>query len=260
MKRVLGIAASILAAGALTSPAAAQDVSQRRVLTDGRWSAGADRPGSDWNANVNGRWHAGWEAPGGWNGYRPLRRGASLPPYWFDTRFRVPNYNYWHLAAPAQGYFWFRYYDDAVLVDRDGRIWDSVSGIPWGGASASASAYAQSQSYAGYAGQQQDGYRYYGSSGGGNVPPAVAPPAVQYGYPQAQGCGCNTYYGGGYYVVPTTTVVVVQGGGSSVTTTTTTTTVEEQVYETSDSYYTTETVRTPSRRRIPERRGKLTRR
>ncbi|QIG81287.1 RcnB family protein [Stakelama tenebrarum] len=260
MKRVLIIAASAIAVATVATPAAAQNMGNRQALTDGRWTAGADRPGSDrWNATVDGRWYAGWDAPGGWNGYRPLRRGAHLPPYWFDTRFRVPNYTRWNLAAPAYGFFWFRYYDDAVLVDRDGQVWDSVSGVPWGGASASASSSAYA--YSGAQARAGSGY-YYESPGGGNVPPAAAPPAVQY----RQGCGCNNGYygqGGGYVMVPTTTVVVVQGAPSVTTTTTTTTTTVEEVYETHETYYTTETVRAPAPapapRRIPER-GKLMRR
>lgn len=117
------------------TPAAAQQVWQ-----NGRWvvlpppSQPVVMPVKphNWGPMVNGRWEAGYRAPGGWAAYRRLDRGAELPEFW--RGYRVPNYLALGLAAPPQGYSWVRYYDDAVLVDTRGRVWNSVGGVAWTGA------------------------------------------------------------------------------------------------------------------------------
>ncbi|HVJ02608.1 MAG TPA: RcnB family protein [Sphingomonas sp.] len=116
------------------TPAAAQQVWQ-----NGRWvvlpppSQPVVMPVKphNWGPMVNGRWEAGYRAPGGWAAYRRLDRGAELPEFW--RGYRVPNYLALGLAAPPQGYSWVRYYDDAVLVDTRGRVWNSVGGVAWTG-------------------------------------------------------------------------------------------------------------------------------
>lgn len=203
-----------------------------------------------WGGMTGGRWAAGTQAPGGWSAYRRPRRGGSLPAYWMSGSFRIPDFLSFGLAAPPYGYFWTRYYDDAVLVDAGGRVWDSVSGIAWSGASASASAgrgYASAASSASASAgiRQVDPNAYYGQQPapipypspypqGGYAPPAAgAPPAVYFqgGCPQVcPGAIYGSYYGGGggYY----------SGGGTTTTTVTiqpapivTTTTIEEEVTE-----------------------------
>lgn len=77
-----------------------------------------------WGGMIGGRWAGGMQAPGGWSAYRRQRRGASLPPYWMSGAFQIPDYLSFGLAAPPYGYGWVRYYDDAVLVDAQGRVWD----------------------------------------------------------------------------------------------------------------------------------------
>ncbi|HKY80384.1 MAG TPA: RcnB family protein [Sphingobium sp.] len=84
-----------------------------------------------WGPRFQGRWFAGWRAPGGWAGYRPLVVGHVLPSYWSVPGYRIGNYGAYGLPAPAEGYGWSRYYDDAVLTDRDGRVRDHRSGIDW---------------------------------------------------------------------------------------------------------------------------------
>ena len=54
-----------------------------------------------------------------------------LPAYWINPSFYIGNYSRYGLAAPAAGYGWSRYYDDAVLTDSSGQIYDSVRGIDW---------------------------------------------------------------------------------------------------------------------------------
>jgi Ni/Co efflux regulator RcnB len=245
-----------------------------RVWQNGRWMAlpphgqsQGGRHGNRWGGMIDGRWYAGAQAPGGWRGYRRMGRGGHLPAYWMGGGFRIPDYLSWGLAAPPAGYFWVRYYDDAVLVDERGDVWDSVSGIAWADADAwadSGAGYSSSYSYsnatvgAGYRQpiQPVDPNDYYGYSGG-SVPPAGAigaPPAVQvqgyYGSGQA-------YYGGGsyqagtaYYGAPVGSTVIITMPAA-----TTTTTITEEVIE--EVATTTTYVRSAPRRvvrKVPVRR------
>lgn len=98
---------------------------------------GVGRPGMGWNGGnrwgprQNGRWYAGWRAPGGWNGYQRPVYGYVLPSYWISPSYYIGNYGAYGLPAPAYGYGWSRYYDDAVMTDRYGRVYDSRSGVAW---------------------------------------------------------------------------------------------------------------------------------
>ncbi len=224
-----------------------------RVWQNGRWMAlpprgpvkNSQQVGNRWGNRIDGRWYAGSRAPGGWGAYRRMGRGRHLPNYWMGSDFRIPDYLSWGLAAPPSGFFWVRYYDDAVLVDGRGDVWDSVSGIGWDDGYAdswsdSSAGYSSSYSYSGSgAGYGQpiqpiDPNEYYDGYSGGSVPPAGAigaPPAVQvqgyYGSGQAYYGGGGYYAGGAYYGAPVgTTVIVVPGA------TTTTTTVTEEVVST----------------------------
>lgn len=228
-----------------------------------------------WGGNVNGRWHAGWQAPGGWGGYRRPSRGWTLPHYWMGTGFHIPDYRSFGLFAPPVGYFWVRYYDDAVLVDSYGRVRDSVSGIAWAGAdayadvddgygyagaAASASAgaitgvdldpgyyepgYYEDDRYGGYESYEDESDEYL--EGGYASPVAGGPPAVQH-YPSChQRCpGHGAGYGGGYYYGgPVTTTIVIQSGGAA------TTTVTEEIIEET----TTTTTTSGSRYYAPSKR------
>jgi hypothetical protein len=95
------------------------------------------RPGGNWNGahrwgpRQNGRWYAGWRAPGGWGGYQRPVYGYVLPRYWVSPSYYIGNYGAYGLPAPAYGYGWSRYYDDAVMTDRYGRVYDHRSGIDW---------------------------------------------------------------------------------------------------------------------------------
>ncbi len=122
---LLLISAGLAAVG--TTPAAAQP-SRGGVHTPrpGGWN-GAHR----WGPRQNGRWYAGWRAPGGWTAYRRPVVGYVLPRYWVSPSYYIGNYGAYGLPAPAYGYGWSRYYDDAVMTDRDGRVYDYRSGIDW---------------------------------------------------------------------------------------------------------------------------------
>jgi Nickel/cobalt transporter regulator len=67
------------------------------------------------------------------NGYRRPFRGYALPSYWVQPSFYIPNYSYYGFAQPSAGYGWSRYYNDAVLTDRYGRVYDSVYDVNWDG-------------------------------------------------------------------------------------------------------------------------------
>lgn len=241
-----------------------------RVWQNGRWTAlpphgavpGSQHRGDRWGGMIEGRWYAGAQAPGGWRAYRRLGRGHHLPAYWMGGSFRIPDYLSWGLAAPPPGYFWVRYYDDAVLVDAGGNVWDSVGGIVWADGDAWADAGAGyagawSNSYSYSNAQVGAGYRepiapvdpndYYDDAyPGGYAPPPAAyppPPAVQF-----QGSGYAGYYGSGsyrsgayYYGAPIGSTVVITIPGA----TTTTTTITEEVIE---SAATTTYVRAAPRR------------
>jgi hypothetical protein len=75
-----------------------------------------------------GRWS---QAPGGWNAYRPPSYGFTLPRYWVSAPFFISNYSLYGLPRPTAGYGWSRYYDDAVLTDRYGRVYDWRSDLDW---------------------------------------------------------------------------------------------------------------------------------
>ncbi|MBU1257116.1 MAG: RcnB family protein [Alphaproteobacteria bacterium] len=144
---LLLLGASIALAGA-ASPALAGNGPGMSHGAKGGWSGGgwkgggrpmthAPRPGMTWNGGhrwgprQNGRWYAGWRAPGGWNGYQRPVYGYVLPRYWISPAYYIGNYGAYGLPAPAAGYGWSRYYDDAVMTDRYGRVYDSRSNIAW---------------------------------------------------------------------------------------------------------------------------------
>lgn len=62
--------------------------------------------------------------------HRPFR-GFTLPRFWIAPRFFLTNYRVYNLPQPATGYSWSRYYNDAVLTDSNGRVYDSVYDVEW---------------------------------------------------------------------------------------------------------------------------------
>ena len=87
--------------------------------------------GHRWGGQHQGRWVGGWRAPGGWGAYRRPVYGYVLPRYWISPGFYIANYATYGLPRPAYGYGWSRYYDDAVMTDAYGRVYDTRSGIAW---------------------------------------------------------------------------------------------------------------------------------
>ncbi|MCU6455026.1 RcnB family protein [Sphingomonas sp. A2-49] len=70
-------------------------------------------------------------APGDWSAYRRPYRGYALPPAWIGARFVVTDYRAYGLTPPLPGYRWVRYYDDAVLVDARGSVFDTRFDVDW---------------------------------------------------------------------------------------------------------------------------------
>lgn len=87
--------------------------------------------GNRWGGKIDNRWVGGMRAPGGYNGYRQLNRGTRLPSYWVQPSFFIGNFGSYGLSQPSIGYGWSRYYDDAVLSDRSGVVYDSVRNVDW---------------------------------------------------------------------------------------------------------------------------------
>lgn len=214
----------------------------RRVWQNGRWtSLPPSSPNTAYRVDPhrwgysNGRWDGGNRAPGGWDAYRRLNRGHRIPQYWLGGTFGIPDYLSYGLAAPPLGYRWVRYYDDAVLIDAQGDVWDSVGGIGWMGGGI----YDD-----GYSGSRTTSYSY--SSGPAYVQPIqpvdpnvyYAQPGYQggqaygYGYGYDGGYSSGYQQGGYYYAAPmtyTTTYVTAP--------ITTTTVVEEVIEESARTYY-----------------------
>lgn len=86
-----------------------------------------------WGHSFGGRWHGGWAAPGGWHAWRLPVFGFILPRYWIQPVFYIADYSRYGLRVPGYGYGWSRYYDDAVLTDRYGRVHDYRNDVRWDG-------------------------------------------------------------------------------------------------------------------------------
>ena len=64
-------------------------------------------------------------------GYRKPHRGFRLPRTFVQPSFFIGNFGYYGLSQPNYGYGWSRYYDDAVLTDRQGVVQDARYNVDW---------------------------------------------------------------------------------------------------------------------------------
>lgn len=137
--RTLLIAGTALAALIGTTPASAGEriVQRGPGVAHGGMAPRPNAPwvgqhrGPRWGSKVGGRWWGGVNAPGGWNAYRRPARGWAVPVYWNTPRFYVSDWSTYGLAQPPYGYNWVRYYDDAVLIDTRGSVYDTVGDVDW---------------------------------------------------------------------------------------------------------------------------------
>lgn len=97
----------------------------------GSWSNKPNTGGSRWGGNHQGRWIGGWNAPGGWNSYVRPNVGFMIGSYWTQPTFYIPNYTVYGWPAPYQGAAWSRYYNDAVMIDGGGRVYDYRYDVDW---------------------------------------------------------------------------------------------------------------------------------
>ena len=79
----------------------------------------------------NWRFHRWGPRPGHDFRYSRLRRGGFINGYWFAPQFYIGNWQSYGFSAPGDDQRWVRYYDDAYLVDGDGRVMDSRYGVRW---------------------------------------------------------------------------------------------------------------------------------
>jgi Ni/Co efflux regulator RcnB len=68
---------------------------------------------------------------GGHHFQRRLHRGFIVPQFWWGPQFHINNWQMYGFADPGRDGRWVRYYDDAYLIDGDGRIRDSREGLDW---------------------------------------------------------------------------------------------------------------------------------
>jgi Ni/Co efflux regulator RcnB len=62
---------------------------------------------------------------------RRIGRGGMLPHFWFGPQFHVRNWAVLGFPQPMHGRRWVRHYDDAYLIDGDGRVHDSRHDWDW---------------------------------------------------------------------------------------------------------------------------------
>jgi len=153
----------------------------------------------------------GWTGGGHRNmSWQRIDRGGHVPRNWWGSRFRIRNWNSYGFPQPWGGGQWIRYYDDALLIDRSGRVLDGRYGYDWnryGGNWAYGDdgvPYADDGAYgdygddgAGYGDDYADGDEDYG-------PPPPPRCERMCGAPAVRGYGYG--YGYGPVVVTTTTV------------------------------------------------------
>ena len=73
----------------------------------------------------------GCPPPPGGHRFVRIHRGGTIPHFWFGPQFHIQNWGMYGFPQPFDGGRWVRYYDDAYLIDRDGRVRDGRYGMDW---------------------------------------------------------------------------------------------------------------------------------
>jgi Ni/Co efflux regulator RcnB len=144
---------SILAAGIALSagPALAQQHGGGRAGGGGHWRGGGGghvgmpargpnmqmRHGGGFvgrpvhGPNVRWRHGGGFRHPGPNFRHGRMQRGFVIHPFWFGGQFQINNWQVYGFADPGPDRRWVRYYDDAYLIDGDGRVVDYRYDLDW---------------------------------------------------------------------------------------------------------------------------------
>ena len=99
----------------------------------GSWHGGGSMQGGTWHGGGSvggGTWHGGGVYGGGRH-FRHMQRGFIVPQFWWGPQFTINNWQMYGFADPGPDGRWIRYYDDAYLIDHDGRIRDTREGLDW---------------------------------------------------------------------------------------------------------------------------------
>ena len=75
--------------------------------------------------------YAGGQQQRGHVRFQRIGRGGSVPRFWWGPQFHVQHWQNYGFARPASGHRWIRYYDDALLIDRRGRVREARHGFDW---------------------------------------------------------------------------------------------------------------------------------
>lgn len=151
-----------------------------------------------------------------------LQRGFVVPQFFWGPQFTIGNWQMYGFADPGSDGRWIRYYDDAYLIDREGRIRDSREGLDWDrygeewDMADGIPAYRGSRDYR--PGPDDYAWQEHRRMHGG--PPMMPPPGYGYGAARTQ------VYGGGYgygmyaypIVIETVTTGAAQAGYSETVT------------------------------------------
>lgn len=89
--------------------------------------------------NVVVRQHGGFTAPPGFFFMHPgpnfphhrLQTGFFIHPFFFGPQFHIQNWQLYGFPPPPRHHRWVRHYDDAYLIDGDGRVRDHRYGLDW---------------------------------------------------------------------------------------------------------------------------------
>jgi Ni/Co efflux regulator RcnB len=64
-------------------------------------------------------------------GYHRPEYGYQIPSEWTAPDYYISDFGSYGLSRPASGFGWSRYYDDAVLTDQWGRVYDWRDDVNW---------------------------------------------------------------------------------------------------------------------------------
>jgi opacity protein-like surface antigen len=197
------------------------------LLSSGAFAQAAPPPpGAGMHGSMGGGMHGGMMMghPGPMMGghFRHMQRGFIVPQFWWGPQFQVNNWQMYGFADPGPDGRWIRYYDDAYLIDHDGRIRDSREGLDWDrygeqwDMADGIPAYHGSRDYRpgdrdyAYAEERGDGMRREEMRMRHGGPPMGPPPGYGGGYTQVYGGG----YGYGAYAYPIVIETVTTGAAA----------------------------------------------